>query len=338
MMIIGFTMYNEPEFIKIYHAYFYEDATVEIIRQYFNETRIHLNRTDKDDNEDIYQRILANACMYNRLDILNDFWPEFELNISSKNLQYEFNQAFMTRRFEAMNFLLDKDLSPNFSDPSVQAVLPFCSLDFIKKIKNKGYNIFDKKYQLLERCLNELPAKYEIIDYMLDCGCKIEEFTIQAFRSCLIINCPESQDKIDYILSKGIDINYNDSYALKGAIQSEMLEMVEHILLKGGNAYPQECSIYEVCAIRPHKAIFDLFIKHGVPLDTSNDNIIKICAQSNREDTLLCVQFLVSQGFNIDIAKEHGRSIVKDWCVEQFYNKINDNIPEKLIEAKKKKI
>jgi len=325
-------MKNEPLSTLIHYDYFYENADIDTIQKGINEAVFE----KKYDIEYVYEAVIRNASRHNRIDILEFVFAKDDFDLSEKTLNEILNQSFMCRMFQSSEFLMRKGAKLNLDDSSIIWVLPHCSLEIINTILECGHDIYNPKYNLLYLSFKEYPARYDIMENMFSLGAKLEDIRYDyLYNILLMFDHEESNKKIDYIISRGYDINKEDCTLIKWATGKQYNLILEHLILCGANLYPKDGSLFKHCSRNKNTETLKFLIEKGLILDSKDDSIIKEAAEM---DNLVIVQDLVQRGFNIDVAKNFGYSDVKNWATEKIHNELNGLLEVNPVINKKNKL
>lgn len=313
-------MHNDPIWIKVHHEYYYKESPLETLKEGIRQA-VHEQGLDF---ESVMHAAIRGACRYNRVDVLDFVFSHKELDLDERALTEHLSNSFMSRSFSAVEFLLKHDVKLDLDNESVIWVLPHSGLDIIHLIREKGFDIYDPQYNLLYFSFKEYPPKYDIINDMLKSGAKFEDISSQnLYHYFLSYDSKEMTDLIDYVISTGFDINREDCRLIKSAIINNCENILQHLFSIGANTNPQDGSLFQFCAKRDNLNMFNVLQKNGLVLDINDDSIIKTAAEY---DSLEVVKFLLEKGFNFDIAYEFGDESVKDWCIEQMHNQLNQDL------------
>lgn len=314
-------MEDEPLWMKIHHPYFYEKTPFEIIKDGMLQT---ITDTKMDVNS-MYNAVIRGAYMHNRLDVLEFVFSQNNFKRNEKVLTEHLSNAMMCRYFSSAEFLVNNDVQLDLNNDSIRWVLPFCSMDFLNTIRAKGFDIYEPQHNLLYYSLKEYPPRYDIIEDMLTFGANFNDILpMNLYNHLLAFDCKENIEKIDYIISKGYDINANDCQFLKAVISNSCENTLEHLLSIGIDINPKEGSLFQICAKQDKVKLFEFLIKKGIVLDKNDDEVIKNAAQC---DNLEVIKFLIEKGFKVEIAQKFGEGKVKEWCIEQMHNQLTQDLP-----------
>jgi hypothetical protein len=325
-------MEDEPLWMKIHHAYFYEDATLETIKdgihQGITETKIQVNS--------LYNAVIRGAYMNNRLDVLEFIFSQNDFKRNEEVLTDHLSSAMMCRYFPSAEFLVNQNVKLDFKNPSVKLVFPFCSMEFLTTIRAKGFDIYEPTCGLLYYSLKEYPPRYDIMEDMLKLGANFNDIpTMDLYYHLLAFDWQENIDKIDYIISKGYDINKDDCQFLKAVISNSCEKILEHLLSIGININPKEGSLFQICAKQDNVKMFEILMNKGLTLDPNDDEVIKNAAQW---ENLEIIKFLIEKGFKVEVAQEFGEGKVKEWCIEQMHNQLTKDLPTNEPSKRKNKL
>lgn len=327
-------MNNDPLWMKIHHQYFYEKASLETIKEGIHNAIYE----QKFDVSSIYNAVIGAASAHNRLDVLEFVFAQDNFKRDEKALTQHLSNSMMCRYFTSADFFIKKDVELNLNDQSVIWVLPHCSLELLNTIREKGYDVYDPQYHLLYLSFKEYPPKYDIIEDMLKSGAKFDDINSSDLSRYLVsYDCKEMIELIDYVISTGYDINKDDCRLVKYAIVNNCEKILVHLLSIGADTNPQEGSLFQFCARSRDKNLemFDLLEKSGLALDINDDSIIQTAAEY---DKLEVVQFLLEKGFKFEVAHKFGEGTVKDWCIEQMHNQLNQDLPTHESSKRKNKL
>ncbi len=325
-------MEKEPLSTLIHYDYFYENTDIDTIKKGINEAVHEKNYTA----QYVYEAVIKNASRHNRIDILEFMFSKEDLGLKQKTLNEILNFTFMIRQFESSEFLIKKGGELNFNDPSITNVLPYCSLELLHIIKEHGHNIYDPKYKLLFSSFQEYPARYDIIEDILQNGSTFEDIRYDhLYYIFLSFDHEESNKKIDYVISKGFDVTKEDCALVKWTVGKGYSIVLKHLISLGVDLYPKEGSLFIYAARNDDGKIFDLLIEHGLVLDNKDDSIIKIAAEC---DNLNTIKYLVSKGFDVEVAGQFGFDKVKKWYTEEFVNQLDTSLNINEASQKKNKL
>jgi hypothetical protein len=314
-------MKNDPLWIKVHHEYFYKDTSLEVLKEGIHEA---VNKQGLD-FESVMHAALRGACKHDRLDVLDFIFSHKELNFEDNILSESMNNSFMYRSFSSVKFLLNKGAKFDLTNNSIMMVLPHCSLELLHLIREKGFDIYDPQYNLLYFSFKEYPPKYEIIEDMLKSGANFDDIeSINLYHYFVSYDGKEITDLIDYVISKGFDINREDGKLLKWCISNDCEYNLSHLLSIGANTNLEE-SLFQFCARKNNFKMIEILEKNGLKLDPSDDRVIRDAAEY---DNLKMVKFLVKKGFSFDTAKIFGGEKVKPWCIKKMHNDLNNDLTE----------
>jgi len=191
-------------------------------------------------------------------------------------------------------------------------------------------NDFNKIKNLVENGINLhqdndtafLIASYfgniKIIDYLLSKGADINAFSIKTYDendryylygNALSLAIDNSQWRaFDYLLEKGINLELNDSLALKRVISKGELERVKQLVRKGAEIHEPNALLITISEKTEKKwEIAQYFIDETtVDIHSNNDFALRFsCLQKNFET----VKKLVEKGANVNAITYYGKRI-----------------------------
>jgi hypothetical protein len=325
-------MQEDSLWIKLHHEYFYEDASLETVKDGIHEA-IHVNKID---SQSIYNAVIKGAYTHNRIEILEFIFSQKDFKWNDKALTETLSNTMMFRYFKSAEFLIKKDVKLDLNNKSVLWVLPHCGLELLHLIRQKGYDVYDPQYNLLNLSFKEYPPKYDIVEDILKHGAKFDDIhPMEIYHHLLTFDHPNHIEKIDYMISKGYDINQNNGLFLKAAILNKCNDMLDHLLSIGVDTNFQDCSLFQLAARQENLKLFETLIKHGLKLNPNDNDVIKEAAQY---DNLEVVQYLLQKGFNFETAHNFGEEKVKSWCIEQMHHELTQNLPTNEQNKRKSKL